>query len=238
VPNCGSFPQTAAACVECGYRFDGSDSVPVWDEQVWEVVVRPDRQYYEMIEPDGLEFPQTSHNRRVALLGDHVRIGRRSTSRGVTPEIDLSGSLEDTGVSHRHAVLMRQPNGSWALIDQDSTNGTYLNDGQDPIPANHRVPVRDGDQIHVGAWTTLTVERAEASGTRSVEVDTPSKDTRNVARSLLNLEVCLLGPLEVTVGGDVAIIGAPKARGVLTLLALRIGSAVSGRRPRVGAVGR
>ncbi|MGP0031702.1 MAG: BTAD domain-containing putative transcriptional regulator [Acidimicrobiales bacterium] len=226
-PNCGSFPETEAACVECGYRFDAPDSVPVWDEQLWEVVVRPDRQYYEMIEPDGLEFPEAPHNRRVALLGDHVRIGRRSTRRGITPEIDLSGTLEDVGVSHRHAVLMRQPTGDWALVDQDSANGTYLNADRDPITPNHRVPLRDGDQIHVGAWTTLTVERAEAGGSRSAEVSTPSKDTRNVARSRLDLEIGLLGPLQVAVAGTVTSITAPKARAVLALLALRIGSAVT-----------
>jgi DNA-binding SARP family transcriptional activator len=214
-------------CAECGYRFDGPDSVPVWEEQVWEVVVRPDRQYYEMVEPEGFEFPETSHNRRFSLLGDYVCIGRRSASRGVAPEIDLSGSLEDVGVSHRHAVLMRQPNGSWALVDEGSTNGTYLNADQDPIPANQRLPLRDGDQIHVGAWTTLTVERAETGGTRSAEVDTPSKDTRNVARGRQELEVGLLGPLQLSVAGAEVGIGASKARAVLALLALRIGAVVS-----------
>jgi len=226
-PNCGSFPETGVACAECGYGFNGPDSVPVWEEQVWEVVVRPDRQYYEMVEPEGFEFPETSHNRRFALLGDYVRIGRRSASRGLTPEIDLSGTLEDVGVSHRHAVLMRQPDGSWALVDEGSANGTYLNVDQDPIPANQRLPLRDGDQIHVGAWTTLTVERSETGGTRSAEVDTPSKDTRNVARGRQDLEVGLLGSLRLSVAGAEVGIGAPKARAVLALLALRIGSVVS-----------
>jgi DNA-binding SARP family transcriptional activator len=226
-PNCGSFPQLAAACGECGFPFDGADNVPVWDEQVWEVVVRPDRQYYEMIEPDGMEFPEAPYHRRIALIGDHARIGRRSHTKKITPEIDLSGTLEDTGVSHRHAVLMRQPDGSWALVDQESTNGTYLNGDEDPVPANHPIPLNDGDQIHVGAWTTLTVERAEAGWSQSVEVDTPSKDTRNVARGRQALEIRLLGPMQVTVGGEVAVIGAAKARAVLAYLALRIGSVVS-----------
>ena len=55
---------------------------------------------------------------------------------GITPEIDLSGALEDLGVSRRDAVLMRQPDGTWALVDQGSANGTYLNYAPDPVPAN------------------------------------------------------------------------------------------------------
>ena len=108
-----------------------------WEEQNWEVVMRQDRAYYEMQEPEGMDFPEQTSSRRVLLTGDHIRIGRRSTSKGIDAEIDLSGALEDTGVSHRHAVLMRQPEGNWALVDQESTNGTYLNADEEPIPANN-----------------------------------------------------------------------------------------------------
>ena len=199
----------------------------MWEEELWEVVARPDPQYYEMVDPEDMEFPATPHTRRLPLVGDHVRIGRRSTSKGIQPEIDLSGSLEDLGVSHRHAVLMRQPDGSWALVDQGSTNGTFLNAERDAIPANERVPLRAGDQIHVGAWTTLTMERVDVGGSRSHEVSLPSKDTRGVIRGRQHMEICLLGPLQVSVEGTPVPLGAAKVRAVLALLALRIGSAVS-----------
>ena len=115
-----------------------------------------------------MEFPADPYTGRIALIGDHVRIGRHSKSKGITPDIDLSGDLEDTGVSHRHAVLMRQPSGSWALVDQDSTNGTFLNAEEDPLPPNQPVALSHGDQVHVGAWTTLTLERSSwwTPGTR------------------------------------------------------------------------
>ena len=199
----------------------------MWEEAVWEVVARPDREYYEMVDPEDMEFPATTYTRRLPLVGDHVRIGRRSASKGIQPEIDLSGSLEDLGVSHRHAVLMRQPDGSWALVDQGSTNGTFLNTEHDPIPANQRLPLQAGDQIHVGAWTTLTMERVDIGVSRSHEVSVPSKDTRGVVRGRQHMEICLLGPLQATVGGTPVTLGAPKLRAVLALLALRIGSAVS-----------
>ncbi len=155
-----------------------------WVEQNWEVVVRPDRDYYEMLEPEGMEFPETTSSRRVPLIGDLVAIGRRSKTKGIEPEIDLSGSLEDTGVSHRHAVLMRQPEGTWALVDQGSTNGTYLNAEQEPVPANHPIPLSDGDKIHVGAWTTVAMERLDTALAGHADADSrPSKDTRNLARA-------------------------------------------------------
>ncbi len=135
------------------------DTLALWVSQQWEVVVRPDRIYFDMLEPDGMEFPADPYSGRIGLTGDHVSIGRYSKGKGITPDIDLSCDLEDTGVSHRHAVLMRQPSGSWALVDQDSTNGSFLNAEEDPIPPNQPVALSHGDQIHVGAWTTLTLER-------------------------------------------------------------------------------
>jgi pSer/pThr/pTyr-binding forkhead associated (FHA) protein len=46
------------------------------------------------------------------------------------------------------------------IIDQDSTNGTTLNGSPDPIPPHVPVPLNDGDRIHIGAWTTITLHRA------------------------------------------------------------------------------
>jgi DNA-binding SARP family transcriptional activator len=227
-PNCGSPPGSAAACSECGYLLSAPVTEAPWVEQNWEVVVRPDREYYEMLEPDGMEFPEVTSSHRVHLIGDLVSIGRRSRTKAIQPEIDLSGSLEDTGVSHRHAVLMRQPEGIWALVDQGSTNGTYLNADQEPIPANHPIPLSDGDRIHVGAWTTLVMERLDAAHAGHADLDSrPSKDTRNLARASRRVEIDLLGPLRLRVSGEEVPIGASKKRSVLALLALRVGTPVS-----------
>jgi pSer/pThr/pTyr-binding forkhead associated (FHA) protein len=92
------------------------------------------------------------------MTADRVQIGRRSVSRGIDPEIDLSVPPEDPGVSRLHAVLLAQPDGSWTLVDVGSANGTTLNDDLDPIPVNVPVPVKDGDRVHVGAWTTITLK--------------------------------------------------------------------------------
>ena len=46
------------------------------------------------------------------------------------------------------------------VIDLDSVNGTYLNYSPDPIEPHTPVPVGNGDRIHVGGWTTLTLSAA------------------------------------------------------------------------------
>jgi DNA-binding SARP family transcriptional activator len=226
--NCGAPSASDSACGNCGFLPGALDIVAPWVEENWEIVVRPDRAYYERVEPDGMAFPDKTYSRRIPLVGDHLRIGRRSKNRAILPEIDLSGTLEDTGVSRRHAVLMRQPDGSWALVDQDSANGTYLNDDEDPIPANEPIPLGHGDKILLGGWTTLTIERLDPAEVAHPEVESrPSKDTRNLAQGRRRMQIDLLGPVRLSVQGDVIPITAPKERAVLAVLALRIGSTIS-----------
>ncbi|MFF0415192.1 FHA domain-containing protein [Kitasatospora sp. NPDC004745] len=133
----------------------------------WIAVVSADRDYFtDMMarsgpEAAGLFFPPYCPERRVPLTGrGQLRIGRRSQHRGTVPEIDLSVPPEDPGASHQHALLAEQADGSWVLVDQDSTNGTTVNGGAEPITPHTAVPLNDGDRIHVGAWTTITVHRA------------------------------------------------------------------------------
>jgi pSer/pThr/pTyr-binding forkhead associated (FHA) protein len=76
-----------------------------------------------------------------------MRIGRRSASRGIEPEIDLTGPPADPGISHLHAVLLAEPHGGWAVLDPGSSNGTMVN-GRD-ISAGERVALHEGDRI---AW--------------------------------------------------------------------------------------
>jgi pSer/pThr/pTyr-binding forkhead associated (FHA) protein len=87
-----------------------------------------------------------------------MRVGRRSVSRGLEPEIDLTGPPTDPGVSHLHAVLIVDADGRWAVLDPGSSNGTQVN-GSD-IASGVRVPLHDGDRICVGAWTVLTIQGA------------------------------------------------------------------------------
>lgn len=133
----------------------------------WFAVIAADRQYFtDMMarsgpEAAGLFFPPYCPERRIPLTGrGQLRIGRRSQHRGTVPEIDLSVAPEDPGASHQHALLAEQPDGSWVLVDQDSTNGTTVNGGAEPISPHTAIPLGDGDRVHIGAWTTITLHRA------------------------------------------------------------------------------
>ena len=102
--------------------------------------------------------PPTCAERRFPLSGSEVRIGRRSSKSAHQPDIDLTGPPADPGVSRRHAELRRSPDGSWSVIDLDSPNGIQVN-GKD-VPSGTPIPVRPGDQIHLGAWTLITLTLA------------------------------------------------------------------------------
>ncbi|AWK08705.1 forkhead-associated protein [Streptomyces spongiicola] len=131
----------------------------------WTVAIAPDREYFMAMmqrsgpEAAGLNLPAYSPEQQLALSGDQITIGRRRHSTGESPDIDLSVPPEDPGVSHKHALLIQQPDGSWAVVDQNSTNGTTVNGAEDPIQPYVPVPLRDGDRVHVGAWTTITIRR-------------------------------------------------------------------------------
>ncbi|MFI5616696.1 FHA domain-containing protein [Streptomyces sp. NPDC051567] len=131
----------------------------------WTATIGPDRSYFLAMmersgpEAAGLSLPAYSPEQHLPLSGGQITIGRRRASTGESPDIDLSVPPEDPGVSHQHAVLVQQPDGSWAVVDQNSTNGTTLNGGEESIQPYVPVPLADGDRVHVGAWTTITVRR-------------------------------------------------------------------------------
>jgi FHA domain-containing protein len=130
---------------------------------VWTAVVSSDRDYYERAQAVGgpewadVTFPDYCSELRFRLTGNQMRIGRRSVSRGLEPEIDLTGPPADPGISRLHAVLICRPDGSWAVLDPGSANGTVVNGSE--IPTGDQVPLHDGDRINLGAWTAITVHR-------------------------------------------------------------------------------
>lgn len=151
-------------CENCGFDFlTGSlptpepsitSSAPPTEAPNAMVRITADADYHERMDADGvLEFPDPPPPaREVPLTGELVLIGRSRPSRGLFPDIDLSS---DPAVSSRHAMLARRGDGSWTLTDVGSTNGTYLGDSTVALEPDVAVPVSDGTDIHVGAWTRL-----------------------------------------------------------------------------------
>jgi hypothetical protein len=148
---------TAAARPLAGPATNGTATAPGWH-----VVVSADRAHFDRVEawngPDPtISFPRFCPPRRFPLTGEQVLIGRRSRSRGSYPDIDLAGPPEDAAVSHLHALLVAQPDGGWAVVDLRSANCTFVNDAADPIQPELPVPLADGDHIHVGSFTRITL---------------------------------------------------------------------------------
>jgi pSer/pThr/pTyr-binding forkhead associated (FHA) protein len=178
-PNCGA-PREAdeAFCEVCGLDFatgqlpaaaiaedTAAASVPPAGEETveWVAVVSADHRYFESNQaesPDAtVVFPADAAVREVPLTSNEVLIGRRSDSKGIFPQVDLSEPPSDPGVSRRHAILRRQPDGEWVVVDQGSTNGTVVRSAVSAIRPGEAVRLHDGDHLHVGAWTRITLRR-------------------------------------------------------------------------------
>ena len=166
-PDCQS-PRPADAaifCEVCGYNYEtgGHGEIPIAAvapapeppaaSSSWVLVACADPALKEQGSPDP---PPGLGSFTFTVDKDSSLIGRRSEARGILPEIPLDF---DSAVSHRHALLTRQGDGTLLLRDIGSSNGTRVN-GAD-IPPMVDVPVREGDRITLGHWTCLTVERAK-----------------------------------------------------------------------------
>jgi FHA domain len=139
---------------------DSSQSPPP-TAGLWEALVSADREYFERVAAEEIDFPSHCPPRRFVLDQREIGIGRRSPTRGTQPEIDLSGAPEDPAISHLHAILLRRDDGSYELLDPGSSNGITINDDPTPIAPNTHVPLADGDRVHIGAWTTMTIRHGE-----------------------------------------------------------------------------
>ena len=162
-PDQGPGPPEARPDQAAGRSARAGPSAPRPPRATWTAVVTTDRAYYDSVyavnEQDtaSISFPGELPERRIPLTGAEVRIGRRSVSRGIEPEIDLIGPPLDPGVSRLHAKLVPAPDGSWTVVDLGTENGITVN-GQD-VPSGDSVPLRPGDRIHLGAWTKITITR-------------------------------------------------------------------------------
>jgi serine/threonine protein kinase len=159
-------PASAAAMISTASLTAPPDAPPSPEAAAagtWTAVVTADRAYYDSVQAEGapdaasIGFPDRCPPRRFRLSGTEARIGRRSASRRLEPEIDLKGPPADPGVSREHAKLIAGPDGSWSVVDLGSTSGTLVNGSE--ITPGEAVPLRDGDRINLGAWTMITMTR-------------------------------------------------------------------------------
>lgn len=121
----------------------------------WEISAVVDGSLYAEPDPN-IPLPVGEPERNFPLDFAEMLIGRRSDRKDIHPEIPIA----DPGISHRHAKLQRQPDGSFILLDVGSTNGTQLNNVE--VQPGVRLPLRDGDEITLGCWTRITIHARQA----------------------------------------------------------------------------
>lgn len=126
----------------------------------------------------------------ITFDGERVVIGRGDGS-------DVR--LPDPSVSHRHASL-RLSGGTWNLIDEGSSNGTFTG-GVALLPRTPRA-VRSGDKIRVGrVWLELSMEAAPP--TLDLGMATRDVAMALVASALSKLDGDTTPSLRVVEGQDV-----------------------------------
>ncbi len=179
-PNCnGAKDGFSIFCEDCGYDFvtgivpanraaaatpakTPSASTPTSSTAVnragsWMIVVATDRAQFDRVGDATVVFPVGVPDRVVELSSDRALIGRKSTSRNIHPEVDLSPTPEDVAVSRQHAEIVRAADGNFTVTDLGSSNGTFFNGSAAAISPNTAMPLANGDSVSVGAWTTLTL---------------------------------------------------------------------------------
>ncbi|OUL27485.1 phosphopeptide-binding protein [Nostoc sp. RF31YmG] len=135
--------------------FSTSSSTPQFPVTGWEVIVTidPSLRHPESPEPPIDRTPITFPLEKATNL-----IGRNSQVRAIHPEIALDS---DDAVSHRHALLNRQADGTFTLRDIGSSNGTQFK-GVELKPMVD-IPLQDGDEFTLGHWTRVVIKAIRQS---------------------------------------------------------------------------
>jgi FHA domain len=115
----------------------------------WAVVITIDP---TLRHPDSPAPPADHTPVTIALAKTSTLVGRNSQMRAIYPDIALDW---DDAVSHRHALINRQPNGKLTIRDIGSANGTSIN--QIEIAPMVDIPLNHDDAIKLGHWTQLKI---------------------------------------------------------------------------------
>lgn len=95
--------------------------------------------------------------KRIVLDQPVIRIGRGNESQLV---------LEGDSVSRRHARLERRSGGAWFIVDEKSTNGSYVNEEQVEI----ELRLENGDRIKIGPTILKFLSGADAEAKYHEEI--------------------------------------------------------------------
>lgn len=99
--------------------FDDDDTFILNPPEEDEDVVKLDPNVTDILYPDTLNLLVCSSNKTITLQKASIEVGRAT-------ECDLNFGADNKYMARRHATFMFS-NGKWYLVDNSSTNGTYIN---------------------------------------------------------------------------------------------------------------
>jgi diguanylate cyclase (GGDEF)-like protein len=94
--------------------------------------------------------------------GTMLRLGDSVTTLGRSSENSIP--LTDITISRWHAEITNDRDRGLVLIDQGSTNGTFVNGSR--IPSRKPVIIKDGDRVQLGTKMVLKLVRLDATDER------------------------------------------------------------------------
>jgi hypothetical protein len=137
----------AAASGSASASASASAPLPAPALSRWILVVQVDSSLDT--DPDPAQPAPTVPERVFPIEMAEMLVGRRDDRQSIRPAVPL----HDPGASRRHAKFLLNADGTVALHDLASTNGTRLN-GQEVVSGSIQ-PLKEGDEVTLGRWTRI-----------------------------------------------------------------------------------
>jgi hypothetical protein len=140
-------PEAAHYCARCGALLDKEDPGSETTLALGPDEIDDD----SALALEGLEGPALVIRSGGGRAGEHFIPQGDRTTIGRSPDCDVF--LDDVTVSRNHAILARRGD-RFALEDQGSLNGTYVN--------RHRVDtaeLEDGDELQIGKYRLIFLSK-------------------------------------------------------------------------------
>lgn len=117
-----------------------------------------------------LTFPTPEGSQEIAIEGEKMSFGRGS-------EADFR--FQDDGLSRLHATVYLDGDYVW-IVDENSSNGTFVNGEK---VSSGGTPLKNGDAIKIGHYTTLRVRIAAKQAMSQTAVSSEKNFAKNAAVS-------------------------------------------------------
>lgn len=108
-----------------------------------------------------------------AGMDAYYRIHRSPFSIGARQDAGVDLVIDHPGVSGKHATIQVYPKGAVFVVDEGSTNGTWIGDRR--LGGGERVSVSPGTEIGLGRHVQLRIDQPRQAGARPPEVAPASR---------------------------------------------------------------